>query len=266
MAREMYSEGTFSAAVYDLQTEVFSQACQGDVDFYLAEASGAVNVLELGVGTGRVAWKLAAAGHNVTGLDISLAMLKAASEKRCNFAREISDRLYLHQGDMADFSLPIQYDLAIVPFRSFNQLIEPDAAANCLRCVHRHLRPGAKAILHLMPFQESFLTVLGEPPPDGPVDLLFPDNSILTWRFCRRTVDFFNQLLHLELEYTYRSADRSVQDRSRESWTMRWFGWSEFRYLATLSGFVIEAGYSDFHRTSPGSGGEQVWVLSKPCQ
>ena len=262
--REIYSDNSISAAVFDLQTTLVSTVCDGDVDFYRMEASGASHVLELGVGTGRVAWSLAEAGHHVTGIDVSKAMLAIAADKRADHIPVVSNRLQLHQADMAEFLLPERYDLAIAPFRSFNQLAEPDQAAKCLRHIHKHLQPGGRAILHLMPFPEHLLNTLGEPPPDEPLELVFPNGAILTAQFCHRTVDFSNQLLRLGIDYTYRDANGVVQDQSREFGTLRWFGWPEFRYLAALSDFVVQAEYSDFYGSPLRAGGEQVWILAKP--
>ena len=59
-AREIYSEDSISAAVYDLQTALACTESAGDIDFYRAEAARATRILELGVGTG--AYSLAARG------------------------------------------------------------------------------------------------------------------------------------------------------------------------------------------------------------
>ena len=69
-------------ATYDLLTEQANQQIAGDVAFYLdcAKRFGSP-VLELGVGTGRVAWALAEAGFDVVGVDRSKTMLDAARRK-----------------------------------------------------------------------------------------------------------------------------------------------------------------------------------------
>ena len=57
----------------------------GDLDLYLAladraagPATGTAAILELAVGTGRLAVPIAAAGHRVTGVDLDPAMLARA--------------------------------------------------------------------------------------------------------------------------------------------------------------------------------------------
>src|SRR3954470_16404979 len=68
-------------ALYDA---VPAYSARGDVAFYLEEAerAGASSaVLEIGCGTGRLTPALARAGHSVTGIDLSPAMLARARAK-----------------------------------------------------------------------------------------------------------------------------------------------------------------------------------------
>jgi SAM-dependent methyltransferase len=55
--------------------------------------------LEIGVGTGRIAFPLSAAGTRVFGIDVSMEMLRNVSEKAYR-------RLYVLQGDMHHLSFP----------------------------------------------------------------------------------------------------------------------------------------------------------------
>ena len=42
--------------------------------------------------------------------------------------------------------------------------------------------------------------------------------------------------------------------------TLRWTHRQEMRYLFELTGFEVEAEYSDFHRSPPAYGREQIWL------
>jgi len=73
-----------------LYDAVPAYAARADVAFYVAEATrvareSRATVLELGCGTGRVLLPLARAGHDVTGIDASAAMLARC---RAKLARE----------------------------------------------------------------------------------------------------------------------------------------------------------------------------------
>ncbi len=69
MTEDFYNSGLV-IRTYDLLTEQANQQISGDIAFYLdyARRFGGP-ILELGVGTGRVAWALAEAGYEVVGLD-----------------------------------------------------------------------------------------------------------------------------------------------------------------------------------------------------
>ncbi|MHC4473952.1 MAG: class I SAM-dependent methyltransferase, partial [Planctomycetota bacterium] len=62
-------------------------------------------VLELACGTGRLLRALAEDGHDVTGLDLSKAMLALAREHAAGAPAEVRERIRLVKGDMADFAL-----------------------------------------------------------------------------------------------------------------------------------------------------------------
>src|SRR5207302_7839825 len=86
-----------------------------DVDFYVAEAvrSGGP-VLELGVGTGRIAVPTAAAGVRVVGVDSSAGMLEVARER----AEAAGVELDLRLGDLREPPVDETFALVTVPFRS----------------------------------------------------------------------------------------------------------------------------------------------------
>ncbi len=119
----------------------------GDQAFYLRlareAAAGGHKVLELAVGTGRVAIAVAKAGVQVVGLDQSPAMLEVAHGKAGDLAN-----LRLVQGDMVDFDLGETFGLVYIPARSFLLLATVAQQKSCLARVHKHLAPGGKLALN----------------------------------------------------------------------------------------------------------------------
>jgi hypothetical protein len=53
-------------------------------------------------------------------------------------------------------------------------------------------------------------------------------------------------------------------DSEESEWTLRWAPRQEMRYLFELTGFEVVAEYSDFLRSPPAYGKEQLWVVRKP--
>lgn len=106
-------------------------------------------ILELGVGTGRVALPLAQSGRDVWGIDRSAAMLEHARSKA---SADIIGRLHLEQADMRDFALDAKFALVFAGAGGFDHLVSPDDQARCLRRVRHHLIPGGIFVCDLRPF------------------------------------------------------------------------------------------------------------------
>lgn len=96
-------------------------------------------VLDLGVGTGRLALALAKAGYTVTGVDSSPAMLAIARRRLA--AVRLEARITLVEQGFQDFDLAGQrFGLAVCGFNSFLHLIDEAEQLAALRCWRRHLR------------------------------------------------------------------------------------------------------------------------------
>src|SRR6266850_1206171 len=87
----------------------------GDLDLYLALA-GRTNgpILELGVGTGRLAVPLASAGYHVTGVDRDPAMLERARLAAAAAGDEARSRLELVEEDFVGLRLPTAGSFGLV--------------------------------------------------------------------------------------------------------------------------------------------------------
>ena len=123
-----------------------------DIDLYLDrlhEARVRGPVLELACGSGRVAVPLVLAGHRVTGLDLSAAMLRRARARRSTLPPEAAARLRFSLQDMRRFRFARPFAAAIIPFSSLALLPEAADRAACLECTARHLRPRAPLIIDL---------------------------------------------------------------------------------------------------------------------
>ncbi len=107
----------------------------------LAEVAGDGPVLELGVGTGRLALPLAERGLAVTGLDASEAMLERLS------AKPGAQRVTLHRGDMAGPLPDGPWALVVVARNTFFNLTSEADQRAALREVRRVLAPGGSLLL-----------------------------------------------------------------------------------------------------------------------
>jgi len=121
----------------------YSLAGPAEIDFYvdLAKQSGGP-VLEIGVGTGRIAIPTAAAGIDVVGVDLHEPMLARAREKlaRTGHLRGAVD---LVRADMRELVLgDRRFPLVTIPARTLLLAATPDGQRRTLQRAAAHLAPG----------------------------------------------------------------------------------------------------------------------------
>ncbi len=135
-AREHYDDAVYYDYTYRRRRD--------DVEFYrrVARQHGGP-VLELGVGTGRVALALALDGLEVVGLDASPAMLARCAER----TRDLPPgRLTLLEGDMRGFALGRRFGLVMAPFNALLHLYSPEDFTACFRAIREHLTPTGRFV------------------------------------------------------------------------------------------------------------------------
>jgi len=114
-----------------------------DLRWYLdlaTQASG--EILEIGVGTGRVALPLARAGHSVVGVDRSQAMLQSLAAELDRERVDVRSRLSSICADARSLDLGRRFALVLCPFNGLAHQLEDDDLTSLLAAVHRHLEPG----------------------------------------------------------------------------------------------------------------------------
>jgi SAM-dependent methyltransferase len=122
----------------------------GDVDLYTALAATTERpILELGVGSGRIAVPLAVAGHRVTGVDRDAAMLARARDAAARRGADVAARITLVQGDIDGIRLPSAGDfgLAFVALNTLMLLANRDAQRDAIATMATHLASGGRAIV-----------------------------------------------------------------------------------------------------------------------
>lgn len=234
-----------------LYDAVPAYAARVDVAFYLDEASrgaghSAAAILELGCGTGRVLLPLARAGHQVTGVDLSAAMLARCRTKLADEPAAVRERVALHQEDVRDFTVGAGFALAIAPFRVLQHLTTADDQLRCLAQVRRHLAPGGRIAFDVFNPRFTLLAQDRTAEVEDTPEIPLPDG-----RYLRRTtrvarVRWVEQLSDVELIYYLRSG--TAVERVVQAFPIRWYSASELAHLLARAGFALEAVYGNFDR------------------
>jgi SAM-dependent methyltransferase len=148
MADRTSSLGDTFARLYDLDLV----EDPGDLDLYLALAGRTGGpILELGCGTGRVAVPLAAAGHDVTAVDIEPAMLARARRRAAAAGAAIAKRIEFVEADMLGLELPAagSFRLAIIALNSLFLLATRAAQRDAFATMAGHLGSGGLAVVDI---------------------------------------------------------------------------------------------------------------------
>lgn len=131
---------------------------RADVDWYVEqylETDGPV--LELAVGSGRIALKAVREGATVYGLDLSATMLQHAAARRAKLPKARQPHLQLARVDMRDFAFERRFGLISCPFNAFMHLYTREDAARCLAATKAALAPDGLFVLDvLMPDLDYF--------------------------------------------------------------------------------------------------------------
>src|SRR5918911_4096863 len=119
------------ADVYDERTTLDPAPAVG----FLAELAGDGRVLELAIGTGRVALPLASRGIAVEGIEASQAMVERLR------AKPGGEQIPVAIGDMADVPVEGLFRLVYLVFNTLFNLPNAERQADCFRNVARVLDP-----------------------------------------------------------------------------------------------------------------------------
>jgi SAM-dependent methyltransferase len=132
-----YTASTYGDRIADIYDDwVVALGRTGETDAtvaFLAGLAGTGPVLELGIGTGRVALPLAARGIEVRGIDASEAMLARLR------AKPGGDRIPVVLGDLADVGVDGPFRLVFVVFNTLFALPSQDAQVRCFANVAQRL-------------------------------------------------------------------------------------------------------------------------------
>ncbi|MDP8951446.1 MAG: class I SAM-dependent methyltransferase [Actinomycetota bacterium] len=222
------------ADIYDLE-----YGHDYDVPFWLALAERENGrVVEWGAGTGRIAVPLAAAGHEVTAVELSGAMVERGTKK--------NEGVRWVPGDMRTARLDRRYGLAVCAFNSFLCLLTPDDALSFLRNAREHLEPGGLLGIEVSAFTPEELAE----DPGGPSlrhDLArdLPDGGRLD-RFSLSRYDAASQIMEMRLFYEASDASGGQKSSRAHDLAIKIANRDELLLMLRLAGLGVEAVYGGF--------------------
>jgi SAM-dependent methyltransferase len=213
-----------------------------DVQFYVEEAERAGSpVVELAVGTGRIAVPTAAAGIRVIGVDSSPGMLQVCRE-RAELAG-VAELLDLRVGELEAPPVEERVGLVTCPFRSFLHLLDDGARLRALRAARELLVPGGRLAFDVFaPGADDIAATHG--------------------RWLEREPGIFERA---DWDSQARTLTLSVRgDSGATTFTLAWLSPDEWRALLERAGFQILGCFGWFDRRLYAGGEDTVWIARRP--
>jgi SAM-dependent methyltransferase len=231
-------------ALYDGIARIYdpwSVSVTEDVELYVEEALASGGpVVELAVGTGRIAVPTAKAGIGVIGVDQSEGMLAVAREYAEREA--VAGLLDLRVGDLRAPPVDERVPLVTIPFRSMLHMRDDDDRGRAFRAAAGVLEPGGRLVFDVFAPSEE--------------DIEETDGIWL-----EREPGIFERA---DWNARERMLILSVRGRD-EAATMElhWLSPPEWNALIEDAGFEVEALYGWFDRRPWEGGEDQIWVCRR---
>ncbi len=224
---------------YDAISELYdpwSASVTEDVGFYLEEArrSGGP-VVELGVGTGRIAIPIAADGIRVIGVDSSRGMLDVCARRAALAGVELDLRL----GDLRKPPVRERVPLVICPFRSLLHLHADVDRRRAFASVRKLLRKDGRLVFDVFrPGCDDMVETHGR----------WIEREPAIWERARWDTEA-------------RTLTLSVRGPQGEAtMSLAWLEADEWRALVEGAGFEVEACYGWFDRKPYAGADDMIWI------
>ncbi len=231
-----------------------------DLPFYLefARRTGSP-LLDAMCGSGRLLIPLAEQGYEITGCDLSPAMLRLAQDYATSSG--VAARVTLRHTDLCHADLPAHhFSMAFVAINSFLHLTSTREQLAALRTLHSALQPDGILLLDLLN-------------PD-PVTIAHDDNRLLVdkvfelegqqvLKLVASASDPASQISQMTYLYDVQHADNGVV-RHTLQFDLRWLHRYELEHLLYRTGFMLRAVYGSYDLDDYNSTSERMIALAVP--
>lgn len=211
---------------------MFASEVLGPTIKVLSQLAGDGPAIEFAIGTGRVAIPLSEAGVQVSGIELSHAMISRLREKVGD------DHIPVVQGDMTEAVAGDNFSLAFLVFNTIANLLTQDEQVRCFQNAARHLAPGGRFVIELWVPQLRSLA----PGHGGTVEVSTPGYLLVD------TYDVVQQLV--VSHHVGFGPELSDGREARIGRTPHRYIWpSELDLMARLAGFALEYRWADWDRS-----------------
>jgi SAM-dependent methyltransferase len=231
-----YDDASYGEGFADVYDDWYADITDVDTTVAtLAMLADGGRVLELGVGTGRLAIPLAAAGLHVHGIDSSAAMLQRLAAKPGG-DRHFNDKVNVSLGDMVDELPAGPFTLAFIAYNTIWNLLTEDRQRRCFKEVAKRLTDGGAFVV------EAFVPdpALHDPPSQVGVRSMTVDRVVLSVTL--------GTVAEQRAEGHFIDISEAGGVRLRP-WSVRWLTVEQLDEMAAAAGLALAERWQAFDRS-----------------
>ena len=256
-------------ADYNAFSDIYDLWIEGDTvwaatqQFYVdvcKHASGFI--VELGVGTGRIAIEIAKTGKHIIGVDLSQAIINRCQKNA--EAAGVEDKLSLMLADACEFELEQTAAMIILPFRTLGHFITLEDKRRLFENVYQQLSPGGYFIFDHYNLNKAWARTY-----DKVARLMYPtpqveSANIFLWD--TYLYSFPTQTMKCFITAERTNEEGVVIERRYHTFSFSWIEPEQTRSILLETGFQIESLHGGFDQEvfNPSSS-NQVWVALRPA-
>jgi SAM-dependent methyltransferase len=233
-----------------------------DVPFYVdvARKSGGP-VLEIACGTGRVLLPIAREGIEIQGVDNSESMLTILRRNLAREAREVRERVTVHEGDMRNFRLEQKFPLVIIPFRPLQHMYTVQDQVAALTTAAFHVAEGGRLAFDVFfPNFEGLAANIGKEILDLEWPLDSEPRKVVRRYFRKKSYDKVQQTFSGEFVFRTYEGDKLLLEETGPL-KMGYFTYQHLKALFLLTGLEVVEEYGSFSKEPLDNDAQQMIVI-----
>jgi SAM-dependent methyltransferase len=146
---QLYQNHSFLQAV---SYKYYAEDYTDDIEFMKKWVRSSKSILEIGIGTGRLAQHLIKYPSAYYGIDLSAGMLFQIYKKKLD-----KNKIFIDQQNMLNFSINKKFDSIIYPFRVLPYCENEDQIKQTLLCSIQHLNDNGRILINMLDFTDEFV-------------------------------------------------------------------------------------------------------------
>jgi len=239
-----YDDTTYGERIAEAYDDLYAEVDEGAIDL-LEELAVGGRVLELGIGTGRIALPLAERGLDVTGIDASPAMIEKLR------AKPGGDEIRVVESSFAEIPIDERFDLVFVVFNTFFSLLTQEEQITCFRSVAAHLSDDGRFLI------EVFVPDLARFEDGQAVRLI--ELSDGTVRLDAAEIDVATQLIRSQHILISKKGNSLYPVKLRYAWP------SELDLMAAIAGLTLRERWESWQKDGfTKESGKHISVYGRP--